>query len=173
MGLATTYGIIKQSGGFLTVESAEGEGTTMRVFLPAVALTQHSEPEAEVYSGEAGQTILVVEDDPAVRSSTRAILERLRYAVLVAETPTDALAIARAHDGPIDVLLTDIMLPEMPGTRLADLVAQLRPDIRVVRMSGFPGTVELLPDVAARHTFLQKPFTADTLARAIGAALAR
>jgi two-component system cell cycle sensor histidine kinase/response regulator CckA len=173
MGLATTYGIVKQSGGFLTVESAEGHGTTMRVFLPTVDAMHLSEPEAEIDSPEMGQTILVVEDDAAVRSSTRAMLERLRFVVLDAETPTDALAIARAHDGPIDVLLTDIMLPEMPGTRLADLVTQLRPDIRVIRMSGFPGTVELLPDRAARHSFLQKPFTPDTLARAIGAALAK
>ena len=173
MGLATAYGIVKQSGGFLTVESAEGEGTTMRIFLPAVDPAPRSEPETEVDNPATGQTILVVEDDAAVRSSTRAILERLSYVVLDAETPTDALALARSHDGPIDVLLTDIMLPEMPGTRLADLVTQLRPDIRVVRMSGFPGTMDLLPDRAARHSFLQKPFTADTLARAIGAALAK
>ncbi|MDQ8165322.1 MAG: PAS domain S-box protein [Gemmatimonadota bacterium] len=173
MGLATTYGIVKQSGGFVTVESTEGAGTTMRIYLPAVDAATRSEPETEVENSETGQTVLVVEDDPAVRSSTRAMLERLRYVVLDAETPTDALALARLHNGPIDVLLTDIMLPEMPGTRLADLVAQLRPEIRVVRMSGFPGTVDLLPDSAARHSFLQKPFSADTLARAIGAALAK
>ena len=172
MGLATTYGIVKQSGGFLTVESAESDGTTMRIFLPTVDAVNRSEPETEIDISETGQTILIVEDDPAVRSSTRAMLERLRYLVLDAETPTDALALARSHDGAIDVLLTDIMLPEMPGTRLAELVTQLRPDIRVVRMSGFPGTVDLLPNPNARQSFLQKPFTADSLARAIGAALA-
>jgi CheY-like chemotaxis protein len=171
MGLATTYGIVKQSGGFITVESAPDQGTTVRTFLPHVAPV--SEPEAETASdaSSGSETILLVEDDKAVRTSTRAVLERLGYAVVEAESPSDALAIARNHPGELHLLLTDIMLPEMPGTRLAELVSAMRPGIAVVRMSGFPGTVDLLPDQDSKQTFLQKPFTVDALARAVRSAL--
>jgi two-component system cell cycle sensor histidine kinase/response regulator CckA len=171
MGLATTYGIVKQSGGFITVESAPGEGTTVRTFLPHVE--SKSEPEAETAedASSGAETILLVEDDVAVRTSTRAMLERLGYMVVDASSPSDALNVARHHPGELHLLLTDIMLPEMPGTRLAELITAMRPGIAVVRMSGFSGTVELLPDDDAKQAFLQKPFTVDALARAVRTAL--
>jgi two-component system cell cycle sensor histidine kinase/response regulator CckA len=173
MGLATTYGIVQQSGGFITVESATGEGTTVRAFLPHVEGKSEPEADSAEDASSGAETILLVEDDAAVRSSTRAMLERLGYAVVDAESPSDAMGIARHHPGELHLLLTDIMLPEMPGTRLAELIAGLRPGIAVVRMSGFSGTVELLPDDDAKQTFLQKPFTVDALARAVRTALSR
>jgi two-component system cell cycle sensor histidine kinase/response regulator CckA len=172
MGLATTYGIVKQSGGFITVESEPDKGTTVRAFLPHVPGAEPLEAQDAGDASSDSVVILLCEDDKAVRSSTRAMLERFGYVVLEAEAPSDALAHARNHPGPIHLLLTDIMLPEMPGTRLAELVNELRPGLPVVRMSGFSGSVELIRDEAGRQSFLQKPFTADTLARVVREALA-
>jgi PAS domain S-box-containing protein len=173
MGLATSYGIVQQTGGFITVESALNGGTTMRVLLPHVAAAPaRFEAPPAVASEAAGETVLVTEDDAAVRASACAMLARLGYNVLEAETPSDALSVARTHPGTIDLLLSDIMLPEMPGTRLGELIEAIRPGIRVVYMSGYAGSADLIEDPKARHSFLQKPFTAHTLGRALRSALA-
>jgi two-component system cell cycle sensor histidine kinase/response regulator CckA len=172
MGLATTYGIVKQSGGFITVESAPDEGTTVRAFLPHVPAANAPEAATAEDASSGMATILLVEDDAAVRISTRAMLVRLGFNVIDVDSPSAALSVARNHPGSLDLLLTDIMLPEMPGTRLAELIHDLRPGIPVVRMSGFSGTVDLIRDPKAREAFLQKPFSADTLARAVREALA-
>jgi two-component system cell cycle sensor histidine kinase/response regulator CckA len=173
MGLATTYGIVKQSGGFITVESAPDQGTTVRTFIPHVAAEDAPEAETAEDSSSGSATVLLVEDDAAVRMSTRAMIVRLGFNVIDVETPSEALAVARTHPGNLDLLVTDIMLPEMPGTRLADLIHELRPGIPVVRMSGFPGTIDLIQGAEAREAFLQKPFSVDTLSRAIREALSK
>jgi PAS domain S-box-containing protein len=173
MGLATTYGIVKQSGGFITVESAPDQGTTVRAFLPHVPSADPLEAADAADASSGSATILLVEDDAAVRSATRTMLERFGFSVIDVDSPTATLAVARNHPGTLDLLLTDIMLPEMPGTRLVELVRQLRPGLPVVRMSGFAGTVDLIQGTEAKEAFLQKPFTADALARSVRDALSR
>jgi two-component system cell cycle sensor histidine kinase/response regulator CckA len=155
------------------VESAPDKGTTVRAFLPHVPPANAPEAETAEDASSGTVTILMVEDDAAVRMSTRAMLVRMGFSVIDVDTPSAALSVARNHPGHLDLLLTDIMLPELPGTRLADLVHELRPGIPVVRMSGYAGTVDLIKDPGAREAFIQKPFNADTLARAIREALAR
>ena len=178
MGLATTYGIVKQSGGFITVESEANKGTTVRMFLPYHAAPSVARPAVAIgapevdelpFAAGGDETILIVEDDAAVRATTTTILERLGYVVFAAGTPTEAFETLRERADDIDVLVTDIIHPEMSGMRLGKLVAAQYPHVRIVRMSGFVGD-DLAPESAS--LFLQKPFSVDALARAIRGALA-
>lgn len=177
MGLATTYGIVKQSGGFITVESVPDLGTTIRTFLPFMPTTtdeaqtteRASHDIAELVGGD--ETILLVEDDASVRRSTRAMLDRLGYDVLDAGTPSKALEVLGARKGAVDLLITDILLPEMSGVQLGEIALARYPALRVIRISGYAGD-EATAAGAANIPYLQKPFTAETLARAIRGALA-
>jgi CheY-like chemotaxis protein len=172
LGLATVYGAVQQHRGFIEVRSAPGQGSTFAVHLPrhtgAVAEAHPEPPAARLRPA----TILVVEDEPAVLQVERRMLERLRYRVLPATTPGEALALAERHRGEIDLLLTDVVMPEMNGRQLAERLRILLPRLPCLYMSGYTadviahqGVVE--PDV---H-FVQKPFTAPDLARAVQAAL--
>jgi PAS domain S-box-containing protein len=171
MALAATYGIVKQSGGFITVESERDRGSTLRVFLPFHAQpadAQAPPPEPPAHSIEGGdETILLVEDDPAVRTSAAAMLARLGYDVRAVATPGEALGILRESGADVDLLLTDVVLPEMSGLELANIVQVGYPHVRIVRMSGFAGDDDVPQDVR----ILQKPFSVETLARAIRGAL--
>jgi PAS domain S-box-containing protein len=174
MGLATAYGIVKQSGGFITVESAPEHGSTLRVFLPlrpAGATTGAAVPGRAVQQpGGTNQTVLLVEDDEAVRHTTKALLERMGYTVLDAGTPSAALRLLREQTAGVDLVLTDILLPEMSGIRLAETIRADHPDIAIVCMSGYPDATDrdgLEPGV----NYLSKPFAADTLARVLRSAL--
>jgi PAS domain S-box-containing protein len=175
LGLATAYGIVKQSSGFIRVFSEPGHGTTFRIYFPLVdeAAEKYAQPElAQLQVGT--ETILLAEDAAAVRVAARQILERLGYTVLEAPTGRDALSIASKRLSPIHLLLTDVVMPEMSGRELTERFVKLRPDARVLYMSGYTD------DAIVRHgilrpgiAYLQKPFSPDTLARKVREVLDR
>jgi two-component system cell cycle sensor histidine kinase/response regulator CckA len=175
MSLATTYGIVKQSDGFITVESAVSAGTAIRVFLPYHPVTaEEPVPPGAAPAREAPRAgrILVVEDDELVRRATCTMLERLRYAVTVAASGHEALHLLRAERIEVDLLLTDVMMPGISGIQLAEIVRAERPELKIVCMSGYPGAVDhdLLK---AGLSYLPKPFTTEALATIVAGALAR
>ena len=166
MGLATVYGIVQHNGGWTEVESELGTGTTFRIYLPrthATAENPHKEEEAELSRGS--ETVLVVEDEPAILRITRTTLQRLGYSVLAAASAREALALEAQHEGPLHLLLTDVVIPEMNGFDLYRKIAASRTEIKVVFMSGYsadvlPSTGDGKGDVA----LLQKPFSMRQLA---------
>jgi CheY-like chemotaxis protein len=167
LGLATVYGIVTQTGGTIEIESAPGAGTTIEVLLPATDAPAAGEPATEGKTGGAtgGETILVVEDEAAVRRLTCRILTREGYRVLEAADGARALATWDQHSAEIDLLLTDVVMPGMSGKDLAD-----RLGIEPVFMSGYTD------DVMLRHgmeglRLVQKPFDAQTLLGAVRSAL--
>jgi two-component system cell cycle sensor histidine kinase/response regulator CckA len=177
MGLATVYGIVKQSGGSLYVYSEPGHGTTFRIYLPRVAQEPSGAvPEALATrpSSSGTEIILLVEDEPAVRSFARRTLEEQGYTVLEAAGGAEALAIAASHAGPIALLLTDVVMPGLQGHQLAEQLTTARPELRVLYISGFTENSVIhhgVPDHGV--AFLAKPFGADALAGAVRAALDR
>jgi hypothetical protein len=170
LGLATVYGIVRQAGGDVQIASEPGVGTTFTVLLPATDEAP-AEPEAPVVVGipsGGGETVLVVEDEPAIREVARRILRRGGYEVLMTESPLDALDVARAHDGRIHLLMTDVVMPKMLGKDVAERIRALRPDVKVIFMSGYArpvlansGTLE--PGV----TLLEKPFSESELLQTV------
>ncbi len=174
LGLATVYGIVRQSGGHITFDSQVGRGTTFRVYLPVVGAASSVIENSSASSPLPGgiETILVVEDEAGVRGMTRLLLQRLGYNVLDASTAEEAVAIFRNSSGPIDLLLTDVVMPGISGRVIAEQLQMLDPRLRVVFMSGYTD------DAVVRHGverdevhFLAKPYTASALARAVRAAL--
>ena len=170
LGLATVHGIVKQSGGHIWVESEEGRGTIFTIYLPrthdAKSALAYSKVEADVPSGS--ETILLVEDDPQVRELAHRVLQEQGYTVLEASNGEEALELLTSHTGPIDLLLTDVVMPGMSGKALADQLLRTQPDLRAIFMSGYTDEAiahhgVLDPDVA----FLQKPFSPTILARKV------
>ncbi len=173
LGLAIVYGIVKQAGGEIMVYSEVGKGTTFKIYLPLVEVPA-SLVAAEQRAGELGgtETILVCEDDPKIRRLVEVMLTRRGYRVLSAGDPADALETVRKFAEPIDLLLTDIVMPHTSGFELARTVAQLLPGLHVLYMSGYTdnhmnGTQTLGEDVP----FLQKPFTTAALLSKVREAL--
>ena len=167
LGLATVYGIVKQNKGFINVYSEPGKGTTFKIYLPRHMATAGDEPKAIREAPVAGghETILVVEDEPAILKLAKAMLERLGYRVLAAMTPDNALQVARDHDGEIHMLLTDLIMPGMNGRELAERLTSLYPDILCLYMSGYTGNVIVHHSVLDEGLhFIQKPFTKQDLA---------
>ena len=170
LGLATVYGIVKQSDGYIWVYSEPGHGTSFMIYLPRVPdapgpVRPAFEPSA---SARGSETVLAVEDDEMVRALIRRMLETRGYTVLLASHGDEALRLLERHPGCIDLLMTDVVMPGMSGRDLADRVAELRPSIKVLYLSGYTD------DAIVRHgvlepgiAFLQKPFTADRLARRV------
>ncbi|MDW8353963.1 MAG: ATP-binding protein [Bryobacterales bacterium] len=165
LGLSTVYGIIKQSGGDIAVESSPGLGTTFRIWLPAADLTPElgvgAAPEQTLDQPRA--TILVAEDDDGVRTLIVRILRRHGYLVLEAKNGGEALALARQHSGPIDLLLTDVLMPDLSASELAQQFSALQPTTKRLYISGYPGAVPLQPEVP----YLDKPFDPATLIRKV------
>jgi nitrogen-specific signal transduction histidine kinase/CheY-like chemotaxis protein len=166
MGLATVYGIIKQHGGFIFVDSVRGRGTTFDVLLPVAA--EHDGEDhglAEVNPSRGSETILLVEDEPALRKLTRAMLEREGYSVLEAVDGVDALQLLGEHDGTIDLVLSDIIMPRMGGPELARRAASRWPALPFVFMSGYiDESLGQSRSLGADTAFLPKPFTREQLA---------
>jgi PAS domain S-box-containing protein len=173
LGLSTVYGIVRQSGGAIDVVSAPNCGTTIRIYLPRVEepLTTSMIPSASDLVG-GHETILVVEDDAAVRRTTRKLLVSLGYRVLETEGPGAALALAKVYVGGIDALLVDIKLPGKNGRDLAAEMLALRPKLRALFMSGHAdGALLEAGGLAAGQAFIQKPFSSTALARKLRALL--
>jgi PAS domain S-box-containing protein len=169
LGMAMVYGIVKQSGGVIRVESALGMGTTVRVYLPRVEGTTDARPaEQEMRASHlCSGTVLLVEDQENVRRYVALVLESMGYHVLEADCGPQALSLAGSHEGGIDLLLTDVVMPGMTGPSLAQQLQPCRPGIRVLYMSGYTD------DVAGRHgvleggAYLQKPFGTEALAQKV------
>jgi PAS domain S-box-containing protein len=165
LGLSTVYGIVKQSNGYVFAESVPGQGATLRILLPAE--TDPLSPPGPRSGGGAdgrGETVLVVDDESVVRAMMVRSLREAGYRVLDAENAQAALERARAHAGPIDVLVTDLAMPGMRGRELARTLAQVQPGLRVLFVSGFAGDeVERLGLLEAGRPFLAKPFAPELL----------
>jgi CheY-like chemotaxis protein len=169
LGLATAYGIVEQSGGTISVASAPGEGSTFLIDLPQVRERPSPvEREPDTRPGGGTETILLVEDEDAVRNLTRRVLEHHGYRVLSAPSGEAALEVSRLHTGPLHLLLTDVVMPGMSGPRLAEVMLAERRDMRLIFMSGYAATTleqKILLD--PESAFLQKPFTTEQLTRRI------
>ena len=174
LGLSTVYGIVEQSGGSIVVESEPGRGTTFRVYLPE-AREEGSPVSAQPPTTErprGAETILLVEDEDAVRELAKRILQRQGYTVVDARNGRDALSRVASHAQPIDIVVTDMVMPEMNGRALVEELHRSRPGLRVLYMSGYTDDEIVRRGLLdAGVSFLPKPFTADTLARAVRAAL--
>ena len=170
LGLATVYGIVKQSGGYIWVYSEVGRGTTFKIYLPRVDADPDAVPplhaRKELLTGS--ETILLVEDETSVRDLTRKFLETQGYSVLEARNSEEAIQIHSEYSGSIDLLLTDVVMPGMGGCELASRLQSVRPEIKVLYVSGYTnGSFMELGISPNSDAFLQKPFNLADLARRI------
>jgi DNA-binding NtrC family response regulator len=169
--MPTVYGIVKKNNGFIHVESQPGQGTTFHIYLPRHKTEPLAQDSAQTGPGpvpRGQETILLVEDEPAILSLGRMMLEKLGYRVRTADRPEEALRLARTHEGTIDLLITDVVMPGMNGSDLAAQLHALHPDLRVLFMSGYTADViarqGVLEDGAC---FVQKPFSLQELAAGV------
>jgi two-component system, cell cycle sensor histidine kinase and response regulator CckA len=168
LGLATVYGIVKQSGGYIWLYSETGKGTTFKVYLPRVTepldVKEHRK-EADA-PRRGSETVLVAEDETGVRALTREYLESSGYQVLEAQNGAEALEIAAQHPGEIHLLLTDVVMQGISGCKLAENMVKLRPNVKVLYMSGYTDQAIVRHGILAEDTvLLQKPFTLNSLSR--------
>ncbi|MDQ3746378.1 MAG: PAS domain S-box protein, partial [Acidobacteriota bacterium] len=169
LGLSTVYGIVKQSGGYVWVYSEVGHGTTFKIYLPTVGEVAGAEEPAALPDVPGGsETVLLVEDEEMVRDLSREILEEGGYTVIVARDGLEGLRVCREFEGRIDLVITDVVMPQAGGRELAEKAAALRPNAKVLYMSGYT------EDAVVRHgvleeemPFIQKPFTPDALTRKV------
>jgi DNA-binding response OmpR family regulator len=168
--LATVYGSVRQNNGFISVDSKPGNGTTFRIYFPRVEEGSASPPSEEQPKTRSGatETVLVVEDEPALRRTIRVCLETLGYTILEADRPEDALHLVAKHRGEIELLVTDVVLPDMNGRDLAERLLKQHPNLKCLFISGFTA------DGIARHgvlrvgvNFLARPFSRGELTRKV------
>ncbi len=170
LGLSTVYGIVKQSGGYVMVHSDIGRGTTFNIYLPRgeEAAEAHGAAPASRTAVGGSETVLLVEDEESVRQLVRETLASKGYNVLEAENGQSGLAIAAAHAGTIDLIITDVVMPGMSGRELADQLVAARPEVKVLYLSGYTeDTIVSEGTIESGKAFLQKPFTLQSLSRKV------
>jgi CheY-like chemotaxis protein len=176
LGLATVHGIVNQSGGTIWVYSEPGRGTTFKIYLPRIAEAADAPRTAPETTAtfEGTETILLVEDAEQLRRLAKHVLELSHYTVLDSQSPAHALEVARAHDGKIDLLLTDVVMPGMSGPEVAASLNLERPGVPVLYMSGYTDDAIVHHGVLDAGTqFIQKPFTPKALVRRVHETLNR
>jgi two-component system, cell cycle sensor histidine kinase and response regulator CckA len=175
LGLSTAYGIVKQSGGDITVVSAPGEGTTMTIYLPQAreAFAEAAPVAPELEDAAEAETVLLVEDDDRARALVGRLLRESGYTVHEAGLPEDALRFCDEHDGHIDLLLSDVVMPQMSGPTLAKHIIERRPGMPVLFVSGYIGRADDVDIVSSGADFLQKPFTPHELVQTVRRVLDR
>jgi two-component system, cell cycle sensor histidine kinase and response regulator CckA len=168
LGLSTVYGIVKQSGGYITVYSEIGHGTTFKIYLPrvdSVIDATAADDSATMHTTRGGETVLIVEDDDALRTVACRALQQCGYEVLVASNGSEALEQCSRHEGGLHLVVTDMVMPEMSGIELAESIALSYPEIKVLLMSGYTRDETARRGIASeRYAFLEKPFTPAKLA---------
>jgi two-component system, cell cycle sensor histidine kinase and response regulator CckA len=171
LGLSTVYGIVKQSDGTIWVYSEPGKGATFKIYLPRTdvkaAVEAAAPPIAAAGSAEGAEVILLAEDETGVRVHSARVLRRAGYTVLDAPDGSAALAIAEQWQGPIHLLITDMIMPGLGGRRLAEMVSQRYPSIAVLFMSGYTDDEIVRQSRSGAPAFLQKPYTPASLARKV------
>jgi len=173
LGLATVYGVIKQSGGWIWVDSTPGEGTRFEVYLPRVdsAVESAAPPQALVLAASRNETVLIAEDEDAVRDLASRFLKSAGYRVLAARSGTEALEAAQRWGKTIDLLLTDMVMAHMRGPELAGELKRLYPEIKAVYMSGYQEFAGRNGEIEETASFVQKPFARENLLRAVAQVL--
>ncbi|MCD6200157.1 MAG: response regulator [Deltaproteobacteria bacterium] len=170
LGLSTVYGIVKQNNGYCWVYSEPGKGTTFKIYFPRVAegvvAGKEDEKLADVISGS--ETVLIVEDNDALRDITKKILQKYGYRVLEAENGEKALNISETHEGPIHLLLTDVVMPGMSGSDLSEKLQSIRPETRVIYMSGYTDNAIVHHGILRQDiNFIEKPFSPESLGKKV------
>jgi two-component system cell cycle sensor histidine kinase/response regulator CckA len=176
LGLSTVFGIVKQSGGQIALETEIGQGSTFRIYLPRVGDGARAESNAPIAAKrmDGAETILLAEDEDAVRALVCRVLEQQGYKVVAARDGAEALRLAAMHEGWIDLLLSDVIMPGMGGIELSDQIRRVRPGIRVLYMSGYTESeIDRRGVLGEDAALLEKPFTGHSLAAAVRAALAK
>jgi signal transduction histidine kinase len=170
LGLAMVYGIVKQSGGYIYVYSELEHGTSFKIYLPKAEVkgeAQEAGP-AEGHAARGVETILVVEDEASVRDLVKGVLERQGYSVLEARDGLEALEVCERHSGPIDLTLTDVVMPQMSGKELAARLKEKYPEMKVIFMSGYTEDSAIRSRILEKSAaFVQKPFGPEALARRV------
>ncbi len=167
LGLATVYGMVKQSGGDIQVLSEPGKGTTFQLYFPrnADVVSQAGSEEPAHLARQSNDTVMVVEDEKPVRDLTVRMLQQLGYHVLAAASGAEAIEISNTYAGKIALLLTDVVMPEMTGRQVADALLPLRPDMKVIFFSGYAEQTTIHHGIGSGVNFLSKPFSRETLSR--------
>jgi CheY-like chemotaxis protein len=170
LGLSVVYGVVRQSGGYIRLESEPGLGTTFRIYLPRVIPPSAAIPEMTLgrSAPRGSETILFAEDDTAIRKLVVHSLRSLGYHVLSAPDGVDAIGMAETYDGPIHLLLSDLVMPTVGGRELAATLRRTSPGLKVLFISGYAGNSAAVKELDLPGVyFLQKPFSMETLARTV------